>query len=231
VVSWSSCIGTQLPHAVGMALAARRTNPGHIALAFLGDGATSHPDFHAALNFAGVFRAPCVFVCQNNQFAISTPVERQSAEPELFRKAAAYGIPSERADGNDVEAVQTVVARAAVQARKGGGPAFIECRTFRVGPHSSSDDPRLYRDQALVERWQARDPIALLGSRLRDTRELDDEMDAALTRELQMEIARAIELAEAAPPPPLGSLFDDVYSRRPRHLEEQAASLVSQSRK
>ena len=223
VVSWSSCIGTQLPHAVGMALAARKLGRDDVALAFLGDGATSHPDFHAALNFAGVFQAPCVFVCQNNQFAISVPVARQSANQNLFEKAAAYGIPGERIDGNDAELVLDTLAQAAARARAGEGPSFVECLTYRVGPHSSSDDPSRYRDEAVTRSWQERDPIALLRARLVSDGVLDPEADAALTQELSEELERALALAAAAPAPPVSSLFDDVYARRPRHLDEQAA--------
>lgn len=225
VVSWSSCIGTQLPQAVGMSLAARQRGRDDIALAFLGDGATSHPDFHAALNFAGVFRAPCVFVCQNNQFAISVPVERQSGNPALFEKAAAYAIPGERVDGNDAELVRDTIADAAERARSGGGPSFIECLTYRVGPHSSSDDPSRYRDPLETQRWLERDPVALLRGRLLAEGVLTADADAALAAELVREIDEAVSRAEAAPPPPVASLFDDVYAVRPRHLEEQASSV------
>ncbi len=227
VVSWSSCIGTQLPHAVGMALAARRRGQGDIALAFLGDGATSHPDFHAALNFAGVFRAPCVFVCQNNQFAISVGVERQSGNPRLFEKAAAYGMPGQRVDGNDAEAVHAAIAEAAERARGGHGPCFIECFTYRVAPHSSSDDPSLYRDEAVAEAWRARDPIAQLRARLLGAGLLDEASDAALTHELSSELEMAVNLASAAPAPALGSLCEDVYASPPWNLVEQAAMLAS----
>lgn len=222
VVSWSSCIGTQLPHAVGMALAARKLGRDDVALAFLGDGATSHPDFHAALNFAAVFSAPCVFVCQNNQFAISVGVERQSANSKLFEKAAAYAIPGRRVDGNDAELVLGAVSEAAERARSGGGPSFIECLTYRMGPHSSSDDPTRYRDADETERWRARDPIALLGERLQADGLLSPEADAALSAALNDEIERAVARAEAAPAPAASTLFDDVYALRPRHLEEQA---------
>lgn len=225
VVSWSSCIATQLPQAVGMALAAKRRGSRRIALAFLGDGATSHPDFHAALNFAGVFHAPCVFVCQNNQFAISVPVERQSANPRLFEKAWAYGIPSERVDGNDAELVLDAIARAAESARSGRGPSFVELLTYRVGPHSSSDDPSRYRDEADVRAWQARDPLALLRARLLADRELDAAYDAQLGHELSAELERALHIAETAPPLAPDTLFDDVYAERPRHLREQADEL------
>jgi pyruvate dehydrogenase E1 component alpha subunit/2-oxoisovalerate dehydrogenase E1 component alpha subunit len=226
VVSWSSCIGTQLPHAVGMALAARKRGRDDVALAFLGDGATSHPDFHAALNFAAVFRAPCVFVCQNNQFSISLPVERQSGNPRLFEKASAYAIPGERVDGNDAELVVEAIAAAAGRARSGEGPSFIECLTYRVGPHSSSDDPSRYRDAQETQRWLERDPVALLRARLLADGLLDAAADAALGAALAREIDDAVSRAEAAPPPPADSLFDDVYAVRPRHLEEQALSVL-----
>ncbi len=226
VVSWSSCIATQLPQAVGMALAAQKQGKPDISLAFLGDGATSHPDFHAALNFAGVFRAPCVFVCQNNQFAISVPVERQSGNPLLYQKAAAYGVAGERVDGNDAEVVLEALTRAAERARSGGGPSFIECLTYRVGAHSSSDDPSLYRDEAVAQAWRLRDPVALMRTRLLADGSLDEERDLALTQELTRELDVAVTAAELAPPPPVSSLFDDVYSKLPRHLVEQAATLV-----
>jgi pyruvate dehydrogenase E1 component alpha subunit len=226
VVSWSSCIATQLPQAVGMALAARKSGRDDVSLAFLGDGATSHPDFHAALNFAGVFRAPCVFVCQNNQFAISVPVERQSGNPLLFEKAAAYAIPSERVDGNDIEVVLEAMTRAAERARAGEGPSFIECLTYRVAPHSSSDDPSLYRDEAITRAWADRDPITRLREKLVADAALTDSADAALTTELTLELDAAVATASAAPPPDSSTLFDDVFSRRPRHLEEQANSLL-----
>jgi len=227
VVSWSSCIATQLPHAVGMALAAKKQGKTEIALAFLGDGATSHPDFHAALNFAGVFRAPCVFVCQNNQFAISVPVERQSGNPLLFEKAAAYGIPGERVDGNDAELVLATLSRAAEHARSGAGPTFVECLTYRVGPHSSSDDPSRYRDEAVARAWAERDPVALMRERLFAAGSWDEGRDLLLTQELTAELELAVAAAEQASPPPVTSLFDDVYAERPRHLVEQAASVVS----
>jgi pyruvate dehydrogenase E1 component alpha subunit len=227
VVSWSSCIATQLPQAVGMALAAKKLGKDDISLAFLGDGATSHPDFHAALNFAGVFRAPCVFVCQNNQFAISVPVERQTANPRLFEKAAAYGIAGERVDGNDAELTLDAMTRAAERARSGGGATLLEMLTYRVGPHSSSDDPSRYRDEAVTRAWTLRDPIALLRTRLLADAVLDADADAALTRSLTEELDRAVELAASAPPPPVSSLFDDVYARQPRHLGEQARELLS----
>jgi pyruvate dehydrogenase E1 component alpha subunit len=230
VVSWSSCIATQLPQAVGVALAAKRRKEPHICLAFLGDGATSHPDFHAALNFAGVFRAPCVFVCQNNQFAISVPVDRQSANAQLYQKASAYGVPGERVDGNDAELVLDAMSRAAARARAGDGPSFLECLTYRVGPHSSSDDPSRYRDESVTATWLARDPVELVRRRLFDGGQLDEPSDRALTLELTRELDEAVSAAERAPLPPVSSLFDDVYAKRPWHLVEQAAELARSRR-
>jgi pyruvate dehydrogenase E1 component alpha subunit len=227
VVSWSSCIATQLPQAVGMAMAARQQGKRDVSLAFLGDGATSHPDFHAALNFAGVFRAPCVFVCQNNQWAISTPVERQSNNARLFEKAAAYAIPSEQVDGNDAERLLDAFERAAERARSGGGPSFIECLTYRVGAHSSSDDPSRYRDESVTRAWLERDPVALIRGRLVSDGSLTAAAEAALELELETELEQAVSLAEQAPLPAKTTLFDDVYAERPWHLCEQAELLES----
>jgi len=230
VASWSSCIGTQLPQAVGMALAAKKQGRRDVSLAFLGDGATSHPDFHAALNFAAVFRAPCVFVCQNNQFAISTPIERQSRNPRLFEKAAAYGLPGERVDGNDAELLWEAFARAAERARAGGGPSFIECSTYRVGPHSSSDDPSRYRDESVARAWRERDPVALVRQRLVASAELSPADEAALEQELVSELEQAVARAERAAPVEVSSLLEDVYAKPPWHLREQAETLGSSRR-
>ena len=170
VVSWSSCIGTQLTHAVGAAWAAKMRRESMVSVACLGDGATSSADFHSALNFAQVFRVPCVFVCQNNQWAISTPAARQSNTATFAERALAYAMPAERVDGNDVCALYLAFQRAAERARAGLGPTFLECVTYRMGPHSTSDDPTLYRSEAEVSEWRARDPIARLAALARVAR-------------------------------------------------------------
>lgn len=225
VVSWSSCIGTQLPHAVGAALAAAKLGSNAVVLAFLGDGATSHPDFHAALNFAGVFRAPVVFVCQNNQYAISLPSTRQTASSTFAEKARAYGLTEARIDGNDAIAVYAGIADALDRARGGGGATLIECVTYRLGAHSSSDDPSLYRSAAEEASWRERDPIRRLGRHLEregvGSAARDREIDAALDAELE----RALAEVEQDPRPALETLFDDVYARVPWHLVEQRAEL------
>lgn len=225
-VSWSSVIATQLSHAVGAAMAAQRLGGREVMLAFMGDGATSHPDFHGALNFAGVFRAPVVFVCQNNQYAISVPAARQTASKTFAVKALAYGIPAVRVDGNDALAVHHCLSEALSAARSGGGPQFVECLTYRMGPHSSSDDPSRYRLESEVEVYRARDPIVRLGRHLAlrglATEALAERIDAELDAELEL----ALATVEPAPPPPPSSLFEDVYARPPWNLEEQRAECL-----
>jgi pyruvate dehydrogenase E1 component alpha subunit/2-oxoisovalerate dehydrogenase E1 component alpha subunit len=225
VVSWSSCIATQLPHAVGMAYAAHCRKDPVIALAFLGDGATSHPDFHAALNLAGVLRVPVVFVCQNNQYALSVPVTHQTASASIAVKARAYGIEGRRVDGNDVLAVHDVVHEASERARGGGGATLVECVTYRLGPHSTSDDPTRYRSAAEEARWAERDPIARLRRHLVRVGTLDPALDARLGLAIDTEIDAALALVSEDAPPSRSSLFDDIYETRPFHLSEQAAGL------
>ena len=140
-VSWSSCIGTQLPQAVGAAMAARIKGDRTVIAAYMGDGATSEGDFHVAMNFAGVFKAPVVFICQNNHWAISVPTAKQTASESIAIKAQAYGFSGAKLDGNDAVAVYLAVKEAVDKARTGGGPSLIECETYRIGAHSSSDDP------------------------------------------------------------------------------------------
>ena len=231
VVSWSSCIGTQLTHAVGAAWAAKMRRESMVSAACLGDGATSSADFHSALNFAQVFRVPCVFVCQNNQWAISTPAARQCNTRTFSERALAYAMPAERLDGNDVCGLYLAFQRAAARARAGQGPTFLECVTYRVGPHSTSDDPTLYRSEAEVSEWRARDPIARLARSLESQGALTAAQGQALDDELRAELDAALEIAEAAPPPPRASLFDDVYAELPGHLLEQRKELFAPAKR
>lgn len=152
-------VGTQGLHAVGAAMAAQRLGEDSVTVAFLGDGATSEGDVHEALNFAAVFAVPCVFYVQNNQWAISMPVQKQTVAPSLAHKAIGYGMPGIRVDGNDVLACYAVMAEAAARARAGDGPTLIEAVTYRLGPHTTSDDPARYRSQEELDRWLALDPI------------------------------------------------------------------------
>ena len=231
VVSWSSCIGTQLTHAVGAAWAAKMRRENMVSAACLGDGATSSADFHSAMNFAQVFHVPCLFVCQNNQWAISTPAARQSNTQTLAERALAYAMPAERLDGNDVCGLYLAFQRAAERARTGLGPTFLECVTYRVGPHSTSDDPTLYRSEAEVSEWRARDPIARLARSLEAEGVLDAARRRAVDDELSAELDAALEVAEASAPPPRASLFDDVYAELPGHLLEQRQELFTPAKR
>ncbi|HEY6867748.1 MAG TPA: thiamine pyrophosphate-dependent enzyme [Candidatus Eisenbacteria bacterium] len=226
-VAWSSVIGTQLPHAMGAAYAARLLEDGTICIGYLGDGASSAGDFHVAANFAGVFKLPIVFFCQNNQWAISVPLSRQTASPSIAVKAVAYGFPGVRVDGNDILAVIAAAREAAGRARDGGGPTLIEAVTFRMGGHSSSDDPTRYRDAALVAEWERRDPLARFRAWLAASGTLAPGDEERWTQELNEEISAAITAAEALPPPPIESMFSGVYKDMPRALEEQMRYAVA----
>jgi pyruvate dehydrogenase E1 component alpha subunit len=221
----SSCVSSQIPHATGIAMAAKIKKDPIVALCYLGDGGTSEEDFHVGLNFAAVYQVPVVFVCQNNQWAISTPLELQTVSETIAVKGLAYGIPSVRVDGNDVFAVYATVKEAVDRARAGGGPSFIESLTYRVGPHSSSDDPTRYRDEAEPESWRRKDPLVRYKKWLAESGTLSETEQARLTDELDREIREAIALEEKAPPPPVASIIGDVFAEPTWLLEEQLAEL------
>jgi pyruvate dehydrogenase E1 component alpha subunit/2-oxoisovalerate dehydrogenase E1 component alpha subunit len=225
-VTMSSCIATQLPHAVGMAWAARIKGDDVVVLGCLGDGATSEEDFHVAANFAGVYRVPVVFFCQNNQWAISTPVALQTAAPSMAAKAVAYGFGGVRCDGNDVLAVYACVKEAVDRARRGGGPTLIEALTYRVSAHSSSDDPSRYRDEKVTERWRARDPLARFRAWLFAQRLLDAATEERMRAEIDAEVRDAVAKEEQVGPPPLASLVEDVFAEVPWHLREELAEVT-----
>jgi pyruvate dehydrogenase E1 component alpha subunit/2-oxoisovalerate dehydrogenase E1 component alpha subunit len=228
-VAWSSCIGPQIPQAVGAAMAAKLRGDRVVTLGFLGDGASSQPDFHAAMTFAARFRAPTVIVCQNNHWSISVPTARQTASETIAIKARAYGMPGVRVDGNDILAVYGAVREATERARAGGGPTFLECVTYRIGAHSTSDDPTRYRSDAEVEAWKKKDPLDRFERHLRLRGLIDDASILALRGELGAEISAAIDEAEKAPPPPRESVFEDTYAALPWHLAEQRAALLAGS--
>ncbi len=226
-VSWSSCVGTQLPHAVGAAYAMRLLGQKRVTVAYLGDGATSEADFHVAMNFAGVLRVPVVFFCQNNQWAISVPFARQTASETIAVKAAAYGFEGVRIDGNDVFEVYETTKKAVEKARSGNGPTLIEALTYRMGAHSSSDDPRVYRDEREVEAWRERVPIVLMRQRLAEMKLWSEDFERELQGELEAAIEAALVAAEKLPPPEPDTMFDDVYSDMPWHLAEQRRELAA----
>jgi pyruvate dehydrogenase E1 component alpha subunit/2-oxoisovalerate dehydrogenase E1 component alpha subunit len=225
-VSWSSCIGPQLPQAMGTAWAMKLRGEKAVTIGFAGDGATSQGDFHVAMNFAAVFKVPCVFVCQNNHWSISVPSSRQTASPTIAIKARAYGMPGVRVDGNDLLAVYKVMGEAIDRARAGGGPTFVEAFTYRMGAHSTSDDPTRYRSQAEVDAWAKKDPLDRLRRYLVGMAWLSDDDDRILEAELTEEVAAAVTRVEALPSPDRATLFDDVYAELPWHLREQRAEAL-----
>lgn len=224
-MSIASTVGTQIPHAVGIAWAAKIRKDPIACLVFFGDGGTSTADFHVGMNFAGVFKAPVVFLCNNNQWAISLPVRRQTATQTLAEKAVAYGFDGVRVDGMDALAVVSAVRDAQRKARAGGGPTLVEALTYRLGPHSSSDDPTRYRDEKEVEPWRRRDPIDILRNHLVVRGLWDMNADKKLHQELDDAITEAVHAVEGSPPPPIGALFSDVYAEMPWHLREQFEDL------
>jgi 2-oxoisovalerate dehydrogenase E1 component alpha subunit len=204
-------IGTHGLHAVGAAMAAQRLGEDSVTVAFLGDGATSEGDAHEALNFASVFNAPCVFFVQNNQWAISVPVSHQMAAPSIAHRAIGYGMPGIRVDGNDVLACYAVTAEAAKRARDGGGPTLIEALTYRMGPHTTSDDPTRYRSPDEVAEWAARDPIERFRTYMQSTgvwSERLEERVAARSKRLRTELREAVVGAEDFD---VADMFDTVY--------------------
>ena len=225
-VSWSSCIGPQIPQAVGAAMAMKLRKEANVSFGFCGDGATSQPDFHTAMHFAASFKAPAVLVCQNNHWSISVPTARQTAARTIAVKGRAYGMTSVRVDGNDLLAVYKVLGDAAERARRGEGPTFVEALTYRIGAHSTSDDPTRYRSDAEVESWKKKDPVDRLAKHLRLLGLVDDALEKKLDEELTAEIGQAVNEVEAMAAPKRESLFDDVYATMPRHLRDQRDELM-----
>jgi pyruvate dehydrogenase E1 component alpha subunit len=225
-MSVSSVVGTQIPHAVGMALAAKIRGRDDVSLAYFGDGATSTGDFHVSCNLAALHKAPCLFFLRNNGWAISTPRAIQTATKTLAQKAVAYGMPSVLCDGNDLLALVHVTAAAAARARAGEGPTLIEALTYRRGAHTSSDDPSVYRDPGEPKDWERSDPIKRFRAycTAKGVWRADDE--ERLRQDFDGRFAALVQEAEAVPPrPPLATMFDDVYAERPWHIEEQAREL------
>ncbi len=222
-VTASSSIGTQITQAVGAALAARYRKEPVVTLTYFGDGATSSNDFHAGLNFAGVFHAPTIFFCQNNQWAISLPREKQTRSATLAEKAQAYGFPGVVVDGTDVDAVYQAVALARRRALLGHGPTLIEAQVYRFGPHSTSDDPRRYRMDSEVAQWKENDPIKRLKERLVADGQLDEPRDGLMVEAARAEVNRAVEVAEKVAPVEPGSFLEDVFARPTAQLLEERA--------
>jgi 2-oxoisovalerate dehydrogenase E1 component alpha subunit len=212
IVSGSSSVGSHPLHAVGLALAFRVTGEtGLAAMTFFGEGATSEGAWHEAIGFAGIHQLPVVFVCENNQYAISVHQRREVPVENVAAKAAGYGMPGVIVDGNDIFAVYAAAQMAMERARSGGGPTLLECKTYRLRPHSNADDDRKYRSEEEIAQWRARDPIARLERVLLDRGLLTSDDIAGYRQAIAAEIEQAIEAAEQAPGPALESLYSHLY--------------------
>ena len=220
-------VASQTLHAVGIAYAMKYRKTGSVAMTFFGDGATSEGDFHEAMNFAGVFQLPLVFVCQNNQWAISIPRAKQTRSKTLAQKALAYGMPGIQVDGNDVLAVYAAAKEAVDRARSGGGPSMIETVTYRMSVHTTADDPTRYRTDEEVEVWVKRDPIIRFQKYLTDKGLMSEEKIDALEEEVKAEISE-VEQRWEDQMKKIGdpmNMFDHLYEELPPYVREQRDEL------
>lgn len=218
-------IASQLLHAVGLSMAANILKKDEVSLVYCGDGATSQGDFHEALNYASDFNAPVIFICQNNQFAISLPRAKQTHSSTIAQKAIAYDMPTIQVDGNDVFAVYKAVGDAVQRAKEGKGPSFIECFTYRMGHHTTSDDSHKYRDDKEVEEWRKKDPIARLKLYMTSKGLWNDEQDRATWEAAERDVEKAVTEFEAISPQDPLEMFNYMYKEKPWHLVEQQEQL------
>ncbi len=220
-------VGSHPLHAVGLAYAGKYRQDDSVAVTYFGDGATSEGDVHEAMNLAGVYEVPCVFFCQNNQYAISVPVREQTASPTIAQKALAYGFPGVLVDGNDIMAVYAVMQEAVERARRGGGPSLIEAYTYRLGAHTTADDPTKYRDDAEVEFWRSRDPLLRVQKYLHAHGAWSEDWEHELLEACTGEVEQAMNDAEAVPQPPPQDMFRYMYAEPSAALREQEAALLA----
>jgi pyruvate dehydrogenase E1 component alpha subunit len=221
VLPYQISLAAQIPHAVGLAWGLRHQGSDAVVMTYFGDGASSEGDAHEALNLAGVRRAPVVFVLKNNGWAISTPVRKQTAATSFAARAAGYGMAGELVDGNDLFAMHDACSRAVARARAGDGPTLIEARTYRMGPHNTSDDPTRYVDAVELEERRALDPVERVRRYLTAEGLIDEAGEQRLVAELRAEFDEAIAEVEAGAPPGADALFDHVFERPPERLERQ----------
>ncbi|MHA2621750.1 MAG: thiamine pyrophosphate-dependent dehydrogenase E1 component subunit alpha [bacterium JZ-2024 1] len=228
LVHLSSPVGTQIPQAVGCAMASRYKGTSEVTMVYFGDGGTSEGDFHEGMNFAGVYRAPIVFICVNNQWAISVPTSIQTASKTFAQKACAYGFEGYKVDGNDPLATYYAAKMAVDRARQGGGPTLIECVTYRYAPHSSADDDKRYRPEAEIAEWkEKRDPIRRTRAYLIKEGILTEPQEADIIQEEKALVIDTLREVEAMPHPPLASFLEEVYAEEPWFLKEEKEKVLS----
>lgn len=218
-------VGSQPLHAVGAAWAAKLKGSDEAMVVYFGDGATSEGDFHEAMNFAGVFKAPVVFICQNNQYAISVPREKQTASQTLAQKAIAYGFEGIQVDGNDVFAVYKATKEALEKAKKGEGPTMIECITYRLQDHTTADDASRYRSKEEVEQWKQKDPLARFENYLLKEGIIAKSDVEKISADAVKKVEKAVEDYEAMPAQAPTDMFDYLFAKLPFRLGEQRAYL------
>ena len=222
----SITVGAHMVHAVGLGWGSRLLGEDSVALTYFGEGATSEGDFHEAMNFAGVYRAPVVFLCENNQYAISMPRRRQTAAETIAGKADGYGMPGRFVDGNDLFAVYAATAEAVDRARRGDGPTLIEANTYRTGPHTTTDDPLRYRPQDEVDAWRACDPIDRVRRYLQSIDDWEEGWERGIEEDAAAEIEEAVAAAEATDPLGPDEVFGGMFAEPTAALVEQRAMLL-----
>lgn len=228
-LNMSSCIASQLSHATGVAMGMKLNgDTNSVCMGYMGEGATSEGDFHVAMNFAAVRKVPIVMVCQNNQWAISTPASGQTASETFALKGIGYGMESLRADGNDMLATYEICKYAVDKARRGEGPTFIELLNYRLGAHTSSDDPSRYRDEAVTQMWrEKRDPLIRARAYLEHNAWLSDSEHEAMVAQIDATVRDTVAKQRDVPPPPIRSLIEDVLETPWWRLEEDLASFLA----
>lgn len=217
----SITVGAHLPHAVGTAMAFSYMKNKNVSVVYFGDGATSEGDFHEALNFAGVFKAPCVFICQNNQWAISVPVKEQTASQTIAQKAIAYGIEGIQVDGNDVFAVYKATSEAVQRARRGEGSTLIECFTYRLADHTTSDDAKRYRNEEEIKIWEKKDPITRFENYLVEEKIINPVIIGKIKAEAEQQIENSVKKAESLKPQNPTEMFGYLYETLTEEMKEQ----------
>ena len=221
----SITVGGHMIHAVGTAWADRIKGNTGVSLTMFGDGATSEGDFHEAMNFAGVFETPTIFFCQNNGWAISLPFEQQTGAESIADKAIGYGMPGVRVDGNDLLAVVAAATEAVELARSGGGPTLIEAMTYRVGPHTTADDPGRYRTEDLTAQWRERDPISRVRTYLEANGQWDPDWEQEVADAASQQVEDAVAEAEALEPFTGDEVFGAMFAEPTQTLHDQRAML------